>query len=212
MYNSSKSRPDLRSRRNEPKFYRPLRNGVVLLAAALLSGCLGIPDNAEPVQGFELSRYLGTWYEIARLDHRFERGLVDVTAEYSLRDDGGVRVVNKGFDTATGEWSVAEGKAYFIDEKTTGRLKVSFFGPFYGAYNIIELDPDNYRYAMVVGPDTDYLWILARDPVLDPGIVERLVARAAALGFPVDELIYPQQAETVRREARAISAATLSNN
>lgn len=169
-----------------------VRATAISLAAIIASGCLGMPDNAAAVQNFEVDRYLGSWYEIARLDHRFERGLSHIKAEYSLRDDGGLRVVNKGYDTEKGEWSIAEGKAYFIDEQDTGRLKVSFFGPFYGAYNIIDLDR-NYRYALVVGPNTDYLWILARDPQLEQVVVDRLVAKAGTLGFPVDQLIYPEQ-------------------
>ncbi|MFK8030355.1 MAG: lipocalin family protein [Gammaproteobacteria bacterium] len=163
--------------------------GVLL---TLLTGCLGIVENAEVVDEFELDRYLGQWYEIARLDHRFERGLTHVQAEYSLREDGGVRVVNKGFDTQKDEWSVAEGKAYFIDKPTEGRLKVSFFGPFYGAYNIIELDKKDYRYALIIGPSTKYLWILARQPNLDAAIVDQLVAKASRLGFDVDTLIFPE--------------------
>lgn len=158
----------------------------------MLSGCLGIPKNATAIKNFELERYLGTWFEIARLDHRFERGLSQVQAQYSLRDDNGVRVVNRGFDAKNGEWSESVGKAYFLGDSDVGRLKVSFFGPFYGAYNIIDLDQEHYRYAMVTGPNTGYLWILARDPHLEPAIVERLVAKAAALGFPVDELIFPE--------------------
>jgi apolipoprotein D and lipocalin family protein len=156
-----------------------------------------MPDRVTPVTDFELSRYLGQWYEIARLDHGFERGLENVTAHYSPRPDGGIRVVNRGFDAARGEWKEAEGRAYFIDDAHTGRLKVSFFGPFYGSYNIIELDRSAYRYALVCGPDLSYLWILARDPALDPAIVDRLVARARALGFDTDRLIrvthQPQQ-------------------
>lgn len=169
-----------------------LRSLALGILGAVLAGCLGIPDNATPVRGFELERYLGTWYEIARLDHRFERGLSNIRAQYSLRDDGGVRVINKGYADADGKWKSVEGKAYFIDEPDIGRLKVSFFGPFYGAYNIIELDREGYRYALVTGPDTSYLWILARDPQLDSETLDRLVARAAALGFAVDELIFPE--------------------
>ena len=163
----------------------------------LTTGCLRVPEGATVVEDFELERYLGTWYEIARLDHGFERGLSRVHARYSLRQDGGVRVINRGFDDKKGEWSEAEGKAYFVDGDDTGRLKVSFFGPFYGAYNIVDLDQENYSYSMVTGPDTGYLWILAREPELDPAIVERLVAKAGALGFPVDELIYLQHDDTV---------------
>jgi apolipoprotein D and lipocalin family protein len=163
---------------------------LVLLASLSLPGCVGIPDGVQPVRGFELARYLGTWYEVARLDHRFERGLSRVTANYTLRDDGGVRVVNRGFDAAEGEWKAAEGKAYFVESPDVGRLKVSFFGPFYAGYNVIALDKEGYRWALVSGFDTDYLWILAREPELAPEIQERLIAQARAAGFATDELIF----------------------
>lgn len=165
---------------------RALPRFVVL--AGLLFGCTGIPDGVMPVTGFDAERYLGTWYEIARLDHRFERGLTDVTATYTARDDGGIDVVNRGYDAESGEWQEATGRAYFVDSRDTGRLKVSFFGPFYGAYNIAELGAD-YDHALVTGPNRSYLWILARRPQLDADVRERLVAKAASLGFPVDELI-----------------------
>ena len=155
-----------------------------------LAGCAGAPDGVTVVDDFELDRYLGTWYEIARLDHRFERGLSNVTATYSMRDDGGVRVLNRGFNTDEGEWEEAEGKAYFVGDTTVGQLKVSFFGPFYGGYNIMELDKSGYQYALVAGPDRGYLWLLARSPDIDKQVVERLVSVAANTRFPVDELIY----------------------
>lgn len=167
-----------------------IRQGLIAMLVASTTGCTGIPQGIEPVTGFELDRYLGNWYEIARLDHRFERNLSHVTATYSIRPEGGVRVINRGFKAGTGEWEQAEGKAFFVAEPTVGRLKVSFFGPFYGAYNIIELDHEGYRYSMVTGPNRSYLWILARTPALDPAILERLVARAAELGFDTGELIY----------------------
>ena len=158
-----------------------------------LAGCTGAPDGIRPVTDFELDRYLGTWYEIARLDHSFERGLVDVSAHYSLRDDGGVDVVNRGYSPDKGEWQEAVGRAYFVEGENVGHLKVSFFGPFYGAYVVFELDREGYQYALVAGPDRDYLWLLARTPNLDPQRVERLLARAAALGFATDGLIFPGQ-------------------
>ena len=171
------------------------RRLMTLLASLLIiAGCTGAPDGVDVVDGFELDRYLGTWYEIARLDHRFERGLSNVTAEYSLRDDGGVAVLNRGYRADKGEWDEASGKAYFIGDADVGQLKVSFFGPFYGGYNIIELDKDDYRYSLVAGPDRSYLWLLARSPDLDEATVERLVAKAAELGFPTDELIYVEHA------------------
>jgi apolipoprotein D and lipocalin family protein len=162
----------------------------LIFVVMLLAGCTGVPDGIETVDGFELDRYLGTWYEIARLDHRFERGLNNVTANYSRRDDGGVRVLNRGYDVGKGEWDEAEGKAYFTGDPSVGQLKVSFFGPFYGGYNIVALDQANYRYSMVVGPSREYLWILARQPVLDQATVDALLGLASELGFPVDELIF----------------------
>ena len=156
----------------------------------VLAGCAGTPENVSPVRGFEVERYLGRWYEIARLDHSFERGLEQVTAEYSLRDDGGLRVVNRGYDSARQRWKEAEGKAYFTGPRDVGSLKVSFFGPFYGGYNIIELDREDYEYALVAGPNRSYLWILARQPDLDVSITQRLVAKASGLGFDTDALIF----------------------
>lgn len=163
-------------------------------AALLLAGCTGIPKGTEPVTGFELDRYLGQWYEIARLDHSFERGLDCVTADYSRRDDGGVRVINRGVNLSEGEVDEAEGRAYFIGDEDVGRLKVSFFGPFYGGYNILELD-EAYQWVLVAGPDRRYLWILARDPQLDAATYEGLVASAERMAFPVDELIEVDQGE-----------------
>ena len=163
---------------------------VTLLSSVLLGGCTGVPDGVPVVSGFELERYLGTWYEIARLDHRFERGLSNVTATYSLREDGGVSVVNRGYNAADSEWQEATGKAYFVEDVDVGRLKVSFFGPFYGAYNIVELDKDNYQYALICGPDRDYLWILSRSPKLDDEVLATLVSKAGKLQFAIEELIY----------------------
>ncbi len=163
---------------------------IYWLSVVFLAGCVGAPEHIQPVDNFELQRYLGTWYEIARLDHSFERGLDQVTANYSLRDDGGVKVINKGFNANKNKWKQAEGKAYFVGEPDIGQLKVSFFGPFYGGYNIIELDKANYQYSLVCGPNMSYLWILARDPQLDKAILDKLVAKAESLGFATDKLIY----------------------
>jgi apolipoprotein D and lipocalin family protein len=162
--------------------------GSSVVSMAILTGCTGIPDGTEPITGFELERYLGQWYEIARLDHSFERDLDCVTATYSLRDDDGVRVINRGYNLAEQAWDEAEGRAYFIDEESVGRLKVSFFGPFYGGYNVLELDED-YQWALVAGPNRDYLWILARTPAMDNATETRLRERAGELDFPTDELI-----------------------
>lgn len=162
--------------------------GVLLL---LLWGCTGLPERVTPVQGFELEQYLGTWHEIARLDHAFERGLERVTAEYSRRSDGGVRVVNRGYSARDGTWREAEGRAYFVGNEGTGHLKVSFFGPFYGSYVIFELDKAHYRYAFVAGPDESYLWLLARSPEVEDDLIRLFVSRAEELGFDTGALIYP---------------------
>ncbi len=177
-----------------------------LLATILLSGCLGMPDNVQPVKPFELERYLGTWYEIARLDHSFERGLDQVSATYSPREDGGVRVINRGYSSKDQAWESAEGRAYFVNGSDEGYLKVSFFGPFYGSYVIFGLEPDHYDYAFVSGPNLSYLWLLARSPVVDPAIVEHFKARASALGFDTDALIYVDQ--TQAPDGRQVSLST----
>ena len=152
-----------------------------------------MPENVTPVSDFELQRYLGKWYEIARLDHSFERGLTQVTAEYSLREDGGIAVLNRGFSAEDNDWNEAEGKAYFVGDSDTGYLKVSFFGPFYGSYVIFELDKENYQYAFISGPNRDYLWLLSRQPQLDAEVIERFKREAQRLGFDIGELIFPQQ-------------------
>ena len=160
----------------------------------LCGGCVRLPSGLEPVDAFDLNRYLGTWYEIARLDHSFERGLSHVTAEYSLGSAGAVNVVNRGYSQEKKTWKEAHGRAFFTDSPRIGKLKVSFFGPFYGGYNIIGLDRENYSYALVCGPSRSYLWILARTPSLDPQTLQNLVARAASLGFKTENLIYVDHA------------------
>ncbi|HKJ18722.1 MAG TPA: lipocalin family protein [Xanthomonadales bacterium] len=166
-----------------------MRRGLLVIAAVLLSGCVGMPDGVTPVDGFELDRYLGKWHEIARLDHSFERGLSRVTAQYSVREDGGVRVINRGFNAKKGKWQESEGKAYFVEEATLGFLKVSFFGPFYGSYVIFELDKDDYQYSFVSGPNTSYLWLLSRSPEVSPEVMEQFLTMAKSRGFATEDLI-----------------------
>jgi len=163
---------------------------LLIFIPILISSCLNIPENVSPVTGFDVDRYLGTWHEIARLDHSFERGLEKVTAEYSYRDDGGIKVVNRGFDPVKNRWKETIGKAYFVGDSNLGRLKVSFWGPFYGAYNIIDLDKKNYSYSLVCGPKKSYLWILAREPHMEESLKSELIKKAKALGFETDKMIY----------------------
>lgn len=152
-----------------------------------------MPKGINAIDAFEIKRYLGNWYEIARLDNHFERGLDHISATYSLREDGGVNVENQGRSIENGEWRKAVGKAYFIEDKSIGRLKVSFFGPFYSAYNIIALDKQQYSYAMIAGSSKNSLWILSRTPKLPPRILQSLIAQAKVLGFATDELILGSQ-------------------
>ncbi len=157
--------------------------------ALTVTGCTGIPKGLEPVKNFEPDRYLGKWYEIARLDHSFERHLSNVSATYTREDNGDIQVINRGLNTQTGTWKQIEGHARFLDGETVGSLKVSFFGPFYGAYHVIALDRQNYNYAMVAGPSRTYLWILARQKTLDESIYAKLVSQADAWGFETGQLI-----------------------
>ncbi len=167
-----------------------MKSLLLILCSLFTAGCVSAPKGVTVVEGFDLDRYLGTWYEIARLDHRFERGLSKVSASYSKRSDGGIDVVNRGFNSATKTWKEAKGRAYPVGQPGTASLKVTFFWPFYAGYNVIELDRQGYQYAMVCGPDRSYLWILARQQQLDESIVKDLVARAKELGFNTEELIY----------------------
>ncbi len=163
---------------------------MLLIFTVFLTGCLGMPENVKPVDNFELEKYLGQWYEIARLDHSFERGLTHVTANYSLRDDGSVSVLNRGYSAEKKLWKQAEGKAYFVKGSDLGYLKVSFFGPFYGSYIIVELDHEAYQYSLVCGSKKAYLWILSRKPTMNDDIKAILIEKAAALGFDTRKLIF----------------------
>jgi len=166
---------------------------ATLVCGFLALGCTGVPEHVQPVESFEVGRYLGQWYEIARLDHSFERGLTQVTATYSLRADGGLRVLNRGWSAQDGTWKTATGKAYFVQDPGRGHLKVSFFGPFYGSYVIFRLDRAGYQYALVAGPDKSYLWLLSRTPAMDAARQRELIAEAASLGFDTGRLVYVGQ-------------------
>ena len=174
--------------------------GLALIV--FLVSCTKAPSGVQAVDDFDKNKYLGKWYEIARLDQRFEAGLSQVSAEYSLRDDGGIRVVNRGYSAAAGEWQGKEGRAYFMDDESTAHLKVSFFGPFYSAYIVFGLGfdadksnelkggPEKYQYAFVSGYNKSYLWLLARTPVVSDELISRFVNKARSLGFDTGSLLY----------------------
>lgn len=163
---------------------------VPLLFIFVIAGCTGIPEGLQAVSPFDAERYLGTWYEIARLDHPFERDLSNVTARYTRGSGGEIEVLNRGFDTRKGQWREVRGTARFIGDQTVGSLEVSFFGPFWGGYHVIALDREEYAYAMVTGPSRSYLWILCREKAMDEKILNDLTAKARAWGFETDKLVF----------------------
>lgn len=163
---------------------------LIVTLSLFLSGCVGVASGITPITDFELDRYLGKWYEIARLDHSFERGLEGITAEYSLRPDGGVKVLNAGYSVSGKEREIAEGKAYFVSSENIGHLKVSFFGPFYGSYVIFEIDSEGYEYAFVTSYKRSYLWLLARKPAVDQNVIDKFLDMARKHGFDTSELIF----------------------
>ena len=166
----------------------------VMLLCWLMNSCVnmaeGIPEGITPVSDFDKNKYLGKWYEVARLDNKFERGLSEVSAEYSVREDGGVKVLNRGYNEEKGEWKEAEGKAYFVDSDDVGHLKVSFFGPFYGSYVVFDLDKKDYQYAYITSYKKDLLWFLSRKPVVTEKERQRFIDRVRQDGFNADELIF----------------------
>ena len=171
-----------------------MKTWLLIATIILLSACTGVPQGITPVTEFDRDRYLGTWYEIARLDNRFEEGMSQVTANYSLNDDGSVRVLNRGYISAEERWGEAEGKAKFVDESDIGHLKVSFFGPFYSSYVVFEL-ADDYSYSFVTSRDKDYLWFLSRTPEVDETLTQHFVERAKALGFAYNDILFVDQSQ-----------------
>jgi apolipoprotein D and lipocalin family protein len=167
-----------------------VRKTLLALLSLVLSGCHGYPAAVTPVKNFDIDRYLGKWYEIARLDHSFERGLEQVSANYTLQESGEVKVVNRGFSTKTNEWKEAVGKAYFVGKTDEGYLKVSFFGPFYSSYVVFGLDLESYQYAFISGPNESYLWLLSRTATVEKDVLELFVETAGKKGFRTEELIY----------------------
>jgi apolipoprotein D and lipocalin family protein len=167
----------------------PVMTGIAVALTLVACKSPTPPKGVKPVSDFNASRYLGKWYEIARLENRFEKGMEQVTATYGLRSDGGISVLNRGYDPIKNRWKESEGKAYFTGAPTTAALKVSFFGPFYGGYNVIKLDKD-YQHALVSGPNRDYLWILSRSTTLPETVKQDFLATARELGFPVQQLVW----------------------
>ncbi|MBL7933727.1 MAG: lipocalin family protein [Bacteroidia bacterium] len=170
-----------------PKFI-----SATLIASVIFCGLASfrpIPKGAKAVKPFNQKKYLGTWYEIARLDYKWERNLNNVTATYSLREDGKIKVDNRGYNYKKNKWEESVGKAKPASDPTEGRLKVSFFGPFYSEYNVIALDQD-YKYALVAGSNTKYLWILSREKTIPEKVKLEYLEKAKSLGYKIEDLVW----------------------
>lgn len=170
-----------------------LIGGAIVVAASIAAASYAfrrqMPEKARPVQNFDVERYLGTWFEMARIDFRFEKNLSNVTAQYSLDENGRIKVLNRGYNFKKHTWQAAEGKAKFWDDEDMASLQVSFFGPFYSGYNVIALDKD-YRYALVAGRNLDYLWILSRNKNLPDDIKKSYLQLAERIGYDTSRLIW----------------------
>ncbi|HET7818376.1 MAG TPA: lipocalin family protein [Bacteroidia bacterium] len=165
---------------------------LMVLFITGFSACSTIPDGAIAVKPFDKKRYLGKWYEIARMDFKYEKDLNNTTATYSLNENGTIKVDNQGYNTKTGEWKQAIGKAKFVGEENTAMLKVSFFGPFYSGYNVIAID-DEYRYALIAGESLKYLWILSRETNIPVEIKDKYLKIAQEIGYNTADLLWVQQ-------------------
>ncbi|WP_417443167.1 lipocalin family protein [Joostella sp.] len=167
-----------------------MKNIIILCVLSLgVFSCNTIPKGAEAVKPFDKAKYLGKWYEIARLDFKFEEGLNNTTANYSLNDNGTIKVVNRGYDYEEEEWTESTGKAKFVGDDNVAKLKVSFFGPFYAGYNVIAID-DNYKYALVAGKNLDYLWILSRETTIPENVKNEYLKKAQEIGYNTADLIW----------------------
>ncbi|WP_159739039.1 lipocalin family protein [Vibrio atypicus] len=171
-----------------------MKRYFLLFALFILTACTSIPKGLQAVDNFDSQLYLGTWYEVARLDHSFERGLSNVSAQYSFNEDGSINVINRGWDQEEQQWSEAIGKAKFVNDSDIGHLKVSFFGPFYSSYVVFYLESD-YSTALVSGYSRDYFWILSRSPQLPDYKLNKYLRIAEQAGFDSSKLIFPFQAQ-----------------
>lgn len=171
---------------------------LVLLFSLSITGYAQTNENMKlnttPINGFELERYLGTWYEIARFPHNFEKNLQGVTATYSLKKNGMVKVENAGYKgSLEGKFKTATGKAKFAGDTDTGHLKVSFFLFFYGDYKIMDMDKENYQWALVGSSSPNFLWILSRTPQMEQSLYESILETAKKRGYDLSSLQVVEQ-------------------
>ena len=165
------------------------RNTVMGILGLLFTSCSNIPEGVVAIKPFDKAKYLGKWYEIARFDFKFERNLNNTTAQYTLNENGTIKVVNRGYNYKNKKWEEATGVAKFVGGSDVAMLKVSFFRPFYGGYNVIAID-SGYKYALVCGNKLSYLWILSRETTIPEDIKQNYLAIAKKLGFNTSALIW----------------------
>lgn len=170
---------------------------TILIIMTGLFSCSTIPKTAVAVKPFDKEKYLGKWYEIARMDFKFERNLNNTTAEYSLKDNGMIKVINRGYNVKKEKWTQATGKAKFVGDENVAMLKVSFFGPFYAGYNVIAIDP-GYQYALVAGKSLKYLWILSRSKTIPEDVKNNYLEIAQKIGYKTDDLIWVEHNNQVK--------------
>lgn len=176
-----------------PGLARTLSPSILVLM--LVTACVGVPEGIRPVERFNVEHYAGQWFEIARFDHSFERGLSNVTATYTLHSDGSLEVINRGFDARHCKWNEAKGRAKLLGTQGEGSFAVSFFWPFRAGYHVIALDRDTYSWALVTSFSREYLWILARQSHLPDDVMTALLDEARRLGFATEKLIVVDHAE-----------------
>lgn len=168
---------------------------IFSLLIVLFNSCASIPKNTKAVANFDVNKYLGTWYEIARFDFSFEKDLDNVSAQYSLNEKGDVKVLNSGYNFRKNEWKKAEGLAKFRGEKDIAALKVSFFGLFYSGYNVVSMD-DDYKYALVAGKNLNYLWILSRTKEIPEAVKTKFLNIATEIGYDTSKLVWVKHDRT----------------
>lgn len=169
--------------------------GLALLgvgAFVLINSCsVKVPENVTVVKNFDVEKYAGNWYEIARFDFKYEKDMKNVSATYTLNEDGSIQVVNKGYDFIKNEWKEVKGKAKFVGDEDKAALKVSFFGPFYSGYNVVAMEP-NYENVLVFGESNDYIWILSRNKTIPENIKTKFLAKAKEAGYDLDRLVWTE--------------------
>lgn len=172
-----------------------IKTALIACGILLINSCSSIPEKAKPVENFDVNRYLGVWYEIARFDFRFEKDLDNTSAQYQLDENGNVMVLNSGYNFVKNKWTKADGLAKFRGNKDIAALKVSFFGPFYAGYNVVALD-EQYQYALIAGKKLDYLWILSRTKTIPEEIKTEYITIAQEIGYDTSKLIWVKHDRT----------------